>query len=182
MHCRDAGTPHAQDYSFFGLLRQGANLTRFRILHINDLRERIRSEQSLPCKKKISLTCTLERIWRAFFGPGGPGSSITQNDVSFSDHIHNPSLVTCDNTFLELRIGFCLLKVVTCDNTFLELRIGFCLLKEITGDRKTAFLSLDGENTRSEFRRNASHVQKYCQKDLARAIRYASPGRNFTDC
>lgn len=79
MHCRDAGRPHAQDYSFFGLLRQAAS----------------------------------------------------------------PSLVICDNAFHEVRIDF-------------------CLLKEISGVRLTVFLSLEGEDTRNEFRRNASHVQIFC--------------------
>jgi hypothetical protein len=54
-----------------------------------------------------------------------------------------------------------------------------CHLKEISGDRQALFLLLDVENTRNEFRRNASHVQILCESGLARTFKICQPPQKF---
>ena len=67
----------------------------------------------------------------------------------------------------------------TTDDEFHEVLIRLYLLKEINGDRQAVFLLLDVENTRNEFRRNASHVQILCESGLARTCKICQPPQKF---
>jgi hypothetical protein len=123
----------------------------------------IHIEQSLPYKKKISVTLTLERTWCACFGLGRLGR-LPLRRLTFH--------------FWIIFIKLCLL---TCDDVFHDIRILFCLLKEISGNAQAVFLLLNSEDT-NEFCRNALHVQILCQNGLVHTVRYANLCKNFTHC